>query len=106
MDAAQFALLGTVSFELTKWLLGAGTISFAAYAIALLKLEGLHRWAGWVFALSSVSWLIYAIMRSSGPFFPAEIIHEIAIFSMLGSVGLLGLIMFRTAEAKVSGGGD
>jgi hypothetical protein len=57
----------------------------------------LLRAAGWFFVLGSASSLLYFVLRYTGPFRPAEVMHEVLILFMILGVGSLSIALLREA---------
>ena len=102
VNESQVGLLFTVVGALSSPLFWAIAIFEGTWAIASLKRDGIERFAGWSFALGSVTTIVYFIMRYTGPYRPAELVHELLILFMIVGIGSLGLSMFRQAENPTS----
>jgi hypothetical protein len=98
VNEGQLGLIFTTTATLASPLFWALILFEASWASTLLRRQGLERVAGWAFALGSASSLIYFIMRYTGPFRPAEVVHEFLILFMILGVGALAISMVRTAE--------
>ena len=92
--AAMLTLVGTLGSPLF-WSI---TISLGSWSIPLLKRIGMDRISGIAFMLGSFSSLAYFIMRYTGPFRTAEIVHELLILFMIIGVGSLGLSMIKASK--------
>lgn len=70
----------------------------ATWGAALLQRQGTDRVAGWAFVLGSISSVLYFVMRYTGPFRPAELVHEFLILFMIIGIGSLGFSLLRAGE--------
>ncbi len=100
VNESQFSLLLSIVWNLASPIFWAIVIWMGSWAVALIKRKGLELLAGWVFALSAVSSVVYFIMRFTGPYRPAEIVHEFLIIFMIVGVSSLSISMIQKAGSS------
>ena len=95
LSETVFGALLTFVGTLGSPLFWAITIFMGCWAIELLNRRGLDRISGFAFALGSFTSLVYFVMRYTGPYQLAEIVHEFLILFMIIGVGSLGVSLIR-----------
>jgi hypothetical protein len=96
-------LLRQPSYQLLFWLWPIALFE-AIWATSLLRRPGLPRVAGWSFILGAASSILYFVLRYTGPFRPAEMIHEALIFFMILGVGSLSITLLIEAGRNATSG--
>lgn len=102
VNETQLSLILTFVGTLASPLFVAFALYAGAWALALAGRAGSDGIAGWCFAAGSVSSMVYFVMRYTGPYRPAEIVHELMILFMLAGVGILGVSMLRATSDPVT----
>lgn len=97
VDETQLSLIFTLTGTLGSPLFWAIALFEAIWATSLLRRPGLPRVAGWSFILGAASSILYFVLRYTGPFRPAEMIHEALILFMILGVGSLSITLLREA---------
>lgn len=98
VNEAQLGFVFTLTGTLGSPLFWAIALFEACWAAPLLGRGGLHRAAGWAFCLGSISSLVYFVMRYTGPYRLAEIVHEGLIVFMIVGVACLSVLLLRAAR--------
>jgi hypothetical protein len=101
VDETQLSLIFTLTRTLGSPLFWAIALFEAIWATSLLRQRGLPRVAGWFFVLGAASSVLYFVLRYTGPFRPAEIMHEVLIFFMILGVGSLSITLLREAPERL-----
>ena len=93
---ALLTFVGTIGSPLF-WAI---TIFMGCWATELFNRKGLDRISGVAFALGSCTSLVYFIMRYTGPYRTAEIVHEFLILFMIVGIGALGVSLIREVRSS------
>ena len=97
VNETQLSLIFTLTGTLGSPLFWAIALFEGIWGTSLVRQRGLPRVAGCSFILGAASSVLYFVMRYTGPFRPAEIIHEALILFLILGVGLLSIAILREA---------
>lgn len=100
VDESQLGFAFTLTGTLASPLFWAIALFEASWAAPLVARGGLHRLSGWTFALGAVSSVVYFVMRYTGPYQFAEIVHEALILFMIVGVGCLSVLLLRASNIE------
>jgi hypothetical protein len=98
LQEVELGLLLTVVGNLASSLFWAIALFEGVWATVLLKEKGTDLLAGWAFALGIAATVTYFVIRYTGPYRPAEIVHTLLIVCMVLGIGSLAFSMAQSSR--------